>query len=360
MKIADVVNQLRGVLPKYTDYFSNVLTVSSITAAGGVATIVTASAHGLTSGANIVLTDVVTRTAINGVSQSGLSFTFTTASAHDLTLGWPAHEFVTLDGFTDAGWNGEFYLTAVSNRQTFTVRSTNSLPTLNGNEVLKEIRIDGVNGRYSVTVVDPVTITISGAFIDGIYEGGTVSTAQRISGAVNELRAYEQYTEQGLNELWMFVVMADANVSKDRSTYSDATATKPGGNDMRLRLIDGFSLIIIADTTTDIMATDALDICRHELLLPILKSVNGIRFTSGLTYTGDFRTVLTGHSIAEYDRSVLVYRYDFETVMDLTNNDTVEAGDTRAFLDADYTHYIGGDDTQPLTILPMDMDEVPL
>jgi len=360
MKVADIINQLRAVLPKYTNYFSDVLSISTITAVGGTATIVTSTPHGLSTGANIVISDVQTETPITAVSQDGLVFTYTTGSDHDLTLGWVEHEYVNLEGFTGSGWNDSFYLTAVPNRRNFSVRSTEALPTLNGNEILLEIRIDGVNGRYSATVVDPTTFTVSGDFNDGTYRGGIISTAQRISGAATETRALEQYTEQGFSDLWMFAVPSDARVSKDRSNYSDATSAKATGTDMRLRLIDGFSVIIIKNTTEDIAAVGAVDICRHDLLLPILKSVNGIRFETGLTYAGDFRTILIGHGFVDYNRAYLVYRYEFEVAMDLTGDDTVADGDTRAFLDADYTHNIGGDDTDPMTILPMDLDEEPL
>lgn len=374
MKIADIINQLRGVIPKYTNYFSDVLSVSSVSATGGVATIVTSSAHGLIGGENIVLKDVLTQTFINVMTQNGLVFTVTTTTDHDLTYGWPDHEYVTLSGFNQTEWNGLFYLLSVPNRRTFTIRSSNVIPgglqfpllfpwvwnDFNGTECLLENRIDGINGRYSVTVIDPVTIQITGDFEDGEYIGGSITCAHRISGAVTEERAIEQYTNQPLDDFWMFVVMTDANVSKDRETYSDATATKPNGNDMRMRLIDGFSLFIIANVTQDITAINALDVCRHDIFLPILKSLNGVRFTSGLTYENDFKSIMTGHSVFGYDRAVFVYRYDFELVMDLTNDDTVAPEDTRAFRDIDYYQSIGGDDVELMTILPINLDEVPL
>lgn len=380
MKISDIINQLRAVIPKYTDYFSNVLDIESITIFDGYIIIITTDPHGLTEGSNIVLKDVITETSISGVSQDGLVFTFTTSTDHDLTYGWPEHEYVELSGFTDDTWNGSFKLVGVPNRRTFSVKSANSLPVLNGDEVLLEVRIDGLNGRYSASVpgiypatfplrfpfafYDPNegdrTIAISGSFTDGSYSGGNISGAQRISGSVTEDRAIEQYTEQNLNDLWMFVVMSSATTSKDRSTYSDATSTKATGNDMRLRLVDGFSIYIIKNTTEDITAIEAIDICRHDLLLPILKSVNGIRFDTGLTYDGDFRCILTGHSYFDYNKAILIYQYDFEVVMDLTNDDVVAPEDTRAFRDVDYYLNVGEEDTDQMTILPIDLDEEPL
>lgn len=355
MKLSDIVNQLRGVLPKYTDRFSTVLSVSSIVAAGGTATITTTTDHGLTSGANIVLRRVQSRTAINSATQDGLVFTFTTSTDHDLTLDWPEHENVELQGFTDPLWNGSFKLVSVSNRRTFSVQSTNALPVLNAGEVLLEIRRDGVNGRYSANVIDAVTFSVGGVFDDGNYTGGVVSTAQRIAGSVTEDRAIEQYTAQNINDLWMFVVMGQATVSKSRSSYSDATAGIGAGNDIRMRLIDGFSLFVIVNTADEISGTGAVDLCRHELLLPILKSVNGMKFDTGLTLSGDIRTIFLGHAVYDYNQAILIYQYDFEVSMDISNDDSVQPEDTRAFRDIDYTLGVG---VKEMTTSKIDLDEV--
>lgn len=360
MKIADIINQLRGVLPKYTEYFGDTVSIVSIVALGGTATIITSSAHGLVNGTNIVLSDVSTETPIDSISQSGLVFTFTTSVDHDLTYGWPEHSTVTLSGFTDANWNNSFSLIAVPNRRTFKVSSSNTIAVLNGNEVLNEIRADGVNGRYSVVVIDPTTISVSGDFIDGTYIGGIISAAQRISGAITETRALEQYTEQNLNDMWMFVIPGDAVVSRDRNSYSDVVSSKNSGVDMRLRLIDGFTILIIKNTTEDIAAITAVDICRHDLLLPILKSVNGVKFDTGLSGEGEFKTILKGHNYADYNRAYLVYAYEFEVAMDLTSSDSVQPSDTVAFRDIYYQHDIGGNDTTPLTIDTINLDEEPL
>ena len=167
MKLADVINQLRAVLPKYTDVFSSVINISSITVSGGVATIVTTGPHGFLAGANIVIGNAQVETPISAVSQDGNVFTFTTGSDHDLTLGWPEHEEVTLNGFTDSAWNDSFTVTDVPNRRNFKVRSANTIPTLNTNEVLLEIRSDGVNGRWSAIVINPTTFTVQTVTLDG-------------------------------------------------------------------------------------------------------------------------------------------------------------------------------------------------
>lgn len=359
MKLADVVAQLQLVLPKYTDYFSETIGITSITASGGVATVVASARHSLVTGDAVTISEVETETGISGVSQDGLVFTFTTSSDHDLTYGWEEHSTITLSGFTDNDWNATFNLVDVPNRRNFKVQSTNSIPILNGNEILHEIRNDGVNGRYSVTVSNTTTFTVSGDFIDGDYTGGTVKKGVRITGAVNIERAIDQYTEMDINEMWCFVVMNDPEVSKDRATFSDATATRGTGDDLRIRLIDGFTVTFIKNVSQDQMGVNAMDIVRHDLLLPLLKTLYGTRFPTGLTGNMDFKTVLTGSGISEYNRATLAYTYAFECVMDMISADSVEPEDTRAFRDIDYTETVNGTDTDNMTVT-INLDEEPI
>lgn len=354
MKLKDVVTQIQLILPKYTTLLSDSLTISDIVASSGTATI-TSALHNLTTNDPITITNVSVKTPIDSVSQSGNLFTFTTTTPHDLTFGW--HETVTLQGFTDSAWNDTaLTLIAVSDRNTFTVRSVNTIPTLNTNEILFENRVDGVNGRYQVTVVNSSTFTISGSFIDGDYSGGSIDENVRVAGAVTIERAMEQYTEQRVADLWAFVVMDDVDVSKDRNAFNDATATKTASDDIRMKLIDGFSVTFVANTTEQIAAVTALDNCRHDLLLPILKTVYGARFDTGLTGSADYVVVPTGAGVASYDKAILAYTYTFESVFETTIDDGVEESDNRAFRDIDYTESIGETDTTDMTILPIKLD----
>lgn len=352
MKLLDITNQLSLILPKYTDYFSNTVGITSITASGGTATIVTSAVHNLTTGAGVTLSDVQTQTFITAVSQDGLIFTFTTGTVHDLTYGWEDHTAITLGDFTDVDWNTSFVLKGVPDRNTFKIQSINTIPVLNTNDKLLEIRSDGISGRYAITVVDTTTFTITGDFDDGTYQGGTVSSGVRIAGAINFERAQAQYTKQSLTDFWMFVIMSDAETSKDRSALSDATATPTQGTDIRLRLVDGFSLYVFKNVTEDIAAEQAVDICRHDLLLPIMKSVFGTRFTSGLSTGQEFRTIPQGHGFASYDGAVYVHAYEFQMSMDLVETDTVEPQDTMAFHDIDFIQTV---DTEDMTVtIPLD------
>ena len=359
MRLADVTRQLQLLLPKYTDLFSDVLDISGIVATATVATITTAKIHKMADGDAVVLSNVGTNTSITGVSQDGLIFTFTTGTDHDITLDDLDHENATLDGFTDPLWNGSFLITDVPNRRTFKVKSTNTIPTLNGNEILQEVRSDGVNGRFKVTKVNETKFTIDGTFLASNYSGGKVSTRVRVAGSASPQRATQEYTQQNISELWAFVVMTDIQVSKDRNTKNDSDASIPQGTEMRQRAMDGFEIFIFQNTTKDISATDAIDIARHDLMLPLLKSVYGASFESGLSGDTDFRTVFVSSGFQDYTKSVLIYSYAFQALYDLTDGDTVEPSDTRAYRDVTGIQAIGGDDTLDME-LTIDMDVDPL
>lgn len=359
MKLLDVVNQLAILLPRFTDKVSTVLTISSISVSSNVATITTVSAHGITTGLAVTLANVEIKTPITARSQDGTLFTFTTDPAHDLTFGWTDHANITLSGFTESVWNSSFELKSSPSRFNFVVQSAETIPTLNGNEALHEVRSDGINGQFTATRVSAAVFTITGTFLDGTYTGGTVNKGVRIAGSVTIERAIDQYTEQNVTDLWMFVVMNDAELSKSRHAFSDATATKATGEDMRVRLLDGFTITIVIATSQDITGTDAIDICRHDLLLPILKSVFGARFDTGLSSDPDFRSVLVGHGIFQYNKAILAYTYEFEFPMDLTVDDAVNEGDTRAFRDLNYTQEQGEDETTDMTVIPINLDDSP-
>lgn len=361
MKLLDIVKQLNSILPQYTGLFSNLLSISTIVASGGVATITTSTNHNVksSSSANLTLANVNSETPISAVSKDGNVVTFTTSIDHDLTFGWTDHDTVPLDGFTDSAWNDSFKLVNVANRREFKVQSTNDIPVLNGNEFLLENRVDGINGRYQPTFVDLKTLTITGTFNDGNYEGGSIGSGVRVAGVINPDEILSYYTRQGLQDFWMFVSMHDAELSKDRHSLSDAEATRATGEDIRMRLLDGFTLSVVTNVTKDISAIQAIDICRHDLLLPILKSVFGARFDTGLSSAPDFKAVLTGHGVGDFNRAVLIYNFDFEFAMDLTNDDTVEPENTRAFRDIDYTEVINGDDTINMTVT-VDLDDEPI
>ncbi len=357
MRPSDIVNQLRVLLPIYTELFSDQLAVYSIVVDSGIATVTTTTEHNLIDGDAVTIANVSQRTPIDLVTKNGNIATLRTSVPHDLTEGH--QESITFSGFTDDEWNSSFALSTVPSRKYFTIKNTLLAPTLNGNEVLHENRIDGVNGQYSVMVTSPTTFTIVTDANEGTYVDGTVSGSVRVAVGATVERCQAQYEEMSANQFWGFIVPQDVNVSKDRSTYSDAVASMPTGTDIRLRMLDQFTFYVFVPTDEQVAAEDALDICRHDLLLPITRSLFGAKFSSGLSAKTDFRVIITGHGLFGYNEAYYIHEYNFEAVYDLTDGDTVPNMATRAFRDINYIQRHGSDDTVDL-LANINLDDEPI
>lgn len=362
MKIADIVRQLSLSFPKYSDVLSveispidSIFVSSTIVGQPSNCYIVTSDIVGITAGMTILLQGCARNVELLGAGSIVKDiYTFYATSPHDLTLGY--QEFVRLTGIDQPEWNGSFPLIDVPSETTFTVESTNDPPIIAADKAFLLDAVSPIKGIDGFRVVDQVVapnneivIKVPSSVPEGPFTPGTIIRSMRISGAVDIARALEQYTKQNTTDIWAFVVPNDVDVSKDMHTYSDATATRTTSDEFRLRAIDGFTIYLVKSTTTDMAAVEAVDLFRHDLLLPILKSVAGIKFPSGLTNTTDFRTILRGHGVASYNRAYVVYAYDFEQPADIVNDDVAWEGDTVAFRDIDYIHRVGGDDTEDAT-----------
>lgn len=364
MKLNDIASQLKLLLSSYTDLFSSNLTISSISSDGSTVT-VTAPSHGLNTGQGVVLSGVAKETAINSVAQDGLIFTFGTAVDHDLTMNWFRNprdintlNEVSLIGFTEGSWNDIFELNDVLNRRNFKVKSVNTLPVLNSNEKLLEI-LPAINKAFPVTVIDTNTFTFTGSIAAGNYQGGKVSTIPRVYVAINGQDVWERIQSPlATNSYSMYVLppLSGVSTSKDRSTFSDAVSTKSSGTDLRIRLLDGFSILIIAPTHNENSAGLAIDICRHDLRAVLYSCLLGAKFTTGLS-TSEFKIIPIQDDVASYDRSKLIYQYNFQLPFDATSSDSVPPADTSAFREIDFTLAV---ENAEMTTQNFDLDDTSL
>lgn len=363
MKLNDVANQLRLLIPQYTTKFSTFLAPSSITSNGTTATLTFASPHGMTTGQYLIFSGIGRRTPISSFTKDGLIFTFVTGSNHDLTMNWYSNPNdrstagkVVLGGFTNAVWNGSKTLRSTPNRRNFTLQSNAADPVLTGSEYVVEIEASGLVGAKQVTVINSTTLTVTGSISAGTYEGGTVSQMPRISVAVTAKDAWDRIiTPQQTNNFSMVVLPIDPVISKDRRTLSDAIASRTQGEEFRLKLLDGFMILIIAPSQAQLSGAVALDICRHDLRSVIYKSIMGVTLPTGTSDAGDYKVIPVNDGVISYDGSKLIYQYTFQYPIDLTLNDTVPPGQTAAFRDIEYSLEEG--DGLNLNI---DLDDEPL
>ena len=337
MKISDAVKQLSSVLPYLSDRFSNTVSATA-TSTGGIVTVNTVTPHGLVNTSVIEIIEQPTRTPLSAIVKSNVSFTITAAENHDLTLGFQSS--VTLGGFTAPVWNDAFDLTGVPNRLNFIVRSGNSLPTLNGGEYLEEVKVGGLNGRFSVTVIDNNNFTYSSPDLaDGVYSF-SFRSGVRVAGVANFETAQAVYTQSALvnkEHCWCFCYMNDATASKDRSIDSDATALRTAADDQRTRIVESLTVAVFIPTTFEIVGVEAVDIARNELLKAILGSINGVKFDNEVSDDKAFQLNFNSHGQVDYNRAYYAHQYTFENVFDITACDNVSIGNTAAFRDISET-----------------------
>ena len=87
MKAKDIINQLAAILPKKTALFNDSVVASSITRTGSTVTVITSSAHNLSTNDNVTITDSTVLNPVT-ITQVGNIATGTTTNAHDLTEVW--------------------------------------------------------------------------------------------------------------------------------------------------------------------------------------------------------------------------------------------------------------------------------
>ncbi len=332
-----LLDHLFEYLPRLTDRFSENGIVSAEILAGDPQTLrVTDTGHGQSSGDKVVLIDGKIDTKITAVQDNGDgTLRFTTESEHDLTEVYTPE--VELAGFTDSAFNGTFPLVAVPSRTLFEIEAS-SVPTLNGNEVLRENYEIGINGVFTITVVDVDTYDIS---LEGKPKFPPQTVPQlkrakdfRLGIAANAKRAEASYTpSDDETKLWMYVIMEDSTASKDRHVLSDATFTNTNQNENRSLLINTFSLLVFFSTTGDQLGAKASDASWNEILKVAIASTAGIKFDDfGNT---NYVTALIGHGSSVEKGAYYSHAYTFEYNYEVTQEEEflTQFIESRAFRD---------------------------
>jgi hypothetical protein len=366
VKASDIIAQLRAVLPKLSDDFTDSVSITSLVRSGSTVTATTSSNHGLETGNYISITGAFEANVITSLTRDGSVVTGVTTDNHDLTapgLGQPKiFDFnkAVVSGATESEYNGTHELTGVTNRKTF-VYAVSGTPTTpaTGSPVL--LQDTGYNGRVEVTVTSKTTFAYEITTTPNSPAVGTMLAKKeaRVSGAVSLTRAIRGYTEQAANSLWAFVVVGDVTVSKDRSIFNDATQTISKQDEWRQRLIEPFSVFIVIPATDSISARPARD--KAEDVRPLLyQSLLGVGFPTTLTNQGwSLVTAAGDRFVGETSGNALyIHEFRFERVVDVTYEDTSLPDDNNAFRDFNFDATIEG--TTGDLDADIDLDETPL
>lgn len=371
-----LIRHIKTYLPRFTDLFTETLAVTSASVSVGNILTVNSTAHGKSPGQYLAITAGSVRNSLASTSLSDDIVTFETVYDHDLTKPSLINDdyFLTLGGFLDS-FDGTHQIVGVPNRRTFEI----ALPTgagaapsiggivfpigfpilFDGGKYLLESIPAGAYQIDTVPDVDSFTIDLSSArtLPIGYVDGLEVISGYRISAAADINRARDIYSKQDTGKAYLFLIMTDTDVSKDRDILNDSIAELNRNDMMILRLLQSFSTTVFLPTTDDIAGVNAQELAYGEVFTALLKSLFGYTIDGGMTKSV---SVPAGMGPGEYNSAFYTHVYDWQLPFVINYEDALPIEPDVAFRDIDYHHLIGGDDTENMTVIPINIDEVPL
>lgn len=332
MKLSDIIKHTQEILPKYTEYFSNVLKVTSITSIKNTCTVVTSEPHNLKKGDLFTLEGAMISNKIISLTQAKGLGTLITENPHEITKNSPLREgdstHITIFNADQEEYNGTFLIMGIPNENVIEFSIDSNAPMqATGTPEIKENCYATYNGRQIVsTVLDENTFTFMLPYIPASKEATgdmIIKKGIRISGDFSIQNAISAYEEMGKNELWGFLVLDGANISKSKVNGTDALAEFVKGADLNLNLIQDLSFFVFGAMTDDYCWTDFVDICQ-ELRKPILKTLHNARFNSGLSDETCYLSFVGDQPVDTDGRAYAIYQYKFQTTIDIYNEDGIE------------------------------------
>lgn len=348
MQISPLIWLAKLRVPSLTDVFADTLAVSSmVVTAGAYVVLTTGAAHGIATGATteIVILDAEAPNAIvaweldaAGDVSIAVTHPHDLSTTPDATL-YPAFDsFVHLSGSGVASIEGQSQLVSVPDQTHLVVRPRSplvSLPAVPGTANLLQRLERGMAGFHVVTATGASTLRFATpASVARTYTvtAPQVVTAVRCWGAVDFLHAMSHFSRD--NEAaapipdrgWMFVMpRGQAQVSRDRTSRSDALFEIESGIFVRQTLIDGFQIAVVLPAERYGGAVACMDRCRGDILKAMFKTFNGVVVPwAAFASPGKRVAMMESHGTLAYDRANYVHGYVFQTTAMITNGDCAD------------------------------------
>lgn len=335
MKIADIVYQLTAVLPRYTDLFSDNLSVISMARDGDNIIVETSVDHNIAIGDYVYISGALTSISINSLTRIDNIAKGITVSNHDLTTGYQIE--VEIYGADQVEYNGIHQFIKEDNRRTFyyKVLGNPTTPATGNIKLIQNIKA-GYNGWHEVVyIIDTKKFVFkTTAEMESPALGSNIKVKKnfRISGAINIERAIESYTKNPDDSFWAFVVKGSTIASKDRYTFNDSTKTIASGQDFRSKVIEPFSIFVFAPTSDSISAVEQRD-QMEDVAKTLFKSIVRLYLPSGLSDSTEYGIIFGNHGSYSYDYAYYIHEFTFENQYEITYNDTIDSDDSVAFRD---------------------------
>jgi hypothetical protein len=329
MKAIYVVNRLKDILPKYTDDFSTILNVSSLTRSTTTITCTTATNHGLTTGDYITIRGAKEPIALTNITFSNGIATATTPTDNKLSdpsLFSPANLPLYVEIAGASGYNGLQELVSVTNENTFKFKVSGSPSTVSGGYLLLEDQ-EGYNGYKQITVVSPTVFTYSttGSMQSPAQGNIQVSCLTRIEYSATAQRIQDYYSQNSNNLLssWLFVVMGQNQAYKDDNIIGDSSSAKRKNESYFSVNQEAFSIYIVLPSKDSTTGGSVSDTAR-SYLKPLLKALANYVFVSDLSEQYYQPCQYVGNEADDYIQATYTHRFDFVVQGIIQNEDTID------------------------------------
>lgn len=360
MKASDIVNQLTLNIHKYTDLFSDSVSIASISRTGGIATVTTSSPHGLFPGHGFYITGVKVPISISTLTRAGVVGTLVTSADHDLTM--PIASTIEITSASQAIFNGTFTVTDIPNRRTIKFAMVDSGATsATGAKLMSAVRYDQEFDGFHNVISTPTTTSLTFAdtsTLDASSSGGYIKTNLRISATASMERVVEAFTKQVTNKFYMFVILGDVRATNSKDTKQDLVALINRGDNYQQLIQHTVGLYVIGGTKDEISGRLARD--QMEDLLPaITKSIAFYQFPVSFYVGNSNPLVFVSHGLRRYDGAIYIHEFIFEASSQMVINDTVGHSKDVALRNIDLTQYPNLDGTGEI-LSYINLDEVEL
>jgi hypothetical protein len=314
MKAEDIIKHLMRYLPLVTDYFTDQVPVHSITSSGLLATVTTASNHGLSTGDLAHISGALVPNPITALMQTDGIAIGVTQFNHDLTFEY--QNSVSIVDANEALYNGDHALLSVDNRKTFSCSVDPSTPaTATGSPLLiEDLKWASYNGWHVITKVDDTTFTFPLERVLGSPARGDIrlKVRPRITGSVSAEEAIASYTKQTSGKLWSYVVTGDVSVSRERNEDTDAVLMASGVTEYRQLILQNIHVFVFVPATDRISRRYARDLC-DSLLPAFCKTLLRVKFYSGFVENAYSGLVFKNSSFGYDENSFYIHEFVFES-----------------------------------------------
>lgn len=331
MKGADIANQLRALLPIYTNDFTEQISVSSLARNTLTITATTGAVHGLTTNDNITIAGARESIAISSLTRVGNVVTATCAVNHKLPppdkLKVPI--FIVVENGSPSDYNGTHKLKATPSYKIFQYEITTtpaSPATTPGNLSLSDFFL--YNGTKTATVSSTTIFTYP--ILNSNLQtpaGGTIVLHKnaRIDWAANFDIAFKDYAgnEARTKENWIYVVVNPREVFKNGTITTDPDAMQIANSEFRYETIQSFSIFTFVPASGSRLGGIASDQAR-EYLKPLLKSIGNFLLTSNLSECQYNPVTFQGDENEAFNGATYVHRFDFASIGEIRNEDVID------------------------------------